>query len=100
MTCNEGTFNDKTGMLEVPGPVTFTRGRMTGTGTGATYDRNRDVLWLLADAQITVTADETGGGALRGDGRHRRPGARRPLRPALEDAHTSSPTTALSTPTT
>src|SRR6478672_2767527 len=65
VTCNEGTFNDKTGMLEVPGPVTFTRGRMTGTGTGATYDRNRDVLWLLADARITVTADEKGGGALQ-----------------------------------
>ena len=44
-------------MLQVPGPVTFTRGRMTGSGTGATYDRNRDVLWLLADAQITVTPD-------------------------------------------
>ena len=65
VTCNEGTFNDKTGMLEVPGPVTFTRGRMKGTGTGATYDRNRDVLWLLADARITVTADEKGGGALQ-----------------------------------
>ena len=32
----------------VPGPVTFTRGRMKGSGVGATYDRNRDVLWLLA----------------------------------------------------
>ena len=37
---------------------------MTGTGTGATYDRDRDVLWILADAHITVVADATGGGAL------------------------------------
>jgi LPS export ABC transporter protein LptC len=65
VTCNEGTYNDKEGMLQVPGPVTFTRGRMTGKGTGATYDRNRDVLWILADAQVTVTPDKTGGGALQ-----------------------------------
>ena len=50
--------------MQVPGPVTFTRGRMTGTGTGATYDRDRDVLWVLADAHITVVPDATGGGAL------------------------------------
>jgi LPS export ABC transporter protein LptC len=66
VTCNEGTYNDKEGMLQVPGPVTFTRGRMTGKGTGATYDRNRDVLWILADAQIAVTPDEKGGGAMQG----------------------------------
>ena len=66
VTCNEGTYNDKEGMLQVPGPVTFTRGRMTGKGTGATYDRNRDVLWILADAQISVTPDEKGGGAMQG----------------------------------
>ena len=39
---------------------------MTGKGTGATYDRNRDVLWILADAQISVTPDEKGGGAMQG----------------------------------
>jgi lipopolysaccharide export system protein LptA len=65
VTCNEGSFDDKTGLLQVPGPVTFTRGRMTGTGTGATYDRTRDVLWLLADAKIIVTPDPSGGGGLQ-----------------------------------
>ena len=64
LTCDEGSYNAKDGMMQVPGPVTFTRGRMTGTGTGATYDRDRDVLWILADAHITVVADATGGGAL------------------------------------
>ena len=64
LTCNEGSYNAKDGMMQVPGPVTFTRGRMTGTGTGATYDRDRDVLWVLADAHITVVPDATGGGAL------------------------------------
>jgi lipopolysaccharide export system protein LptA len=65
VTCNEGSYSDKEGLLQVPGPVTFTRGRMSGKGTGATYDRTRDVLWILADAQISVVPDETGGGALQ-----------------------------------
>ena len=72
-------------MLKVPGPVDFhQRTADRARAIGATYDRNRDVLWLLAQAQ-------SGGGGRdgrrkdRGDGRHRRPRARRPLRPALED---------------
>jgi lipopolysaccharide export system protein LptA len=65
LTCNEGSYNAKDGMMQVPGPVTFTRGRMTGKGTGATYDRDRDVLWILADANISVVPDATGGGALQ-----------------------------------
>ena len=54
----------RTGIVNIPGPVTFTRGRMKGSGVGATYDRNRHVLWLLAEAHITVTPDATGGGAV------------------------------------
>jgi lipopolysaccharide export system protein LptA len=61
---SEATFDDKEGILRVPGPVTFTRGRMKGSGVGATYDRNRDVLWLLAEAHLTVTPDAAGGGAV------------------------------------
>ena len=52
------------GCSRFPGPVTFTRGRMKGSGVGATYDRNRDVLWLLAEAHITVAPDAAGGGAV------------------------------------
>jgi len=64
VTSNDATFDEKTGVLTVPGPVQFARGRMTGSGVGATYDRTRDVVWLLADAKIVVTPDEQGGGAL------------------------------------
>ncbi len=39
---------------------------MKGSGVGATYDRNRDVIWLLADARITVTPDAAGAGAIDG----------------------------------
>jgi lipopolysaccharide export system protein LptA len=65
VTCNDASYSDKEGFLQVPGPVTFTRGRMTGKGNGATYDRPRDVLWILADAQISVVPDATGGGGLQ-----------------------------------
>ena len=41
----------------MPGPGHVHRGGMTGTGVGATYDRDRDVLWLLDQAQITVAPD-------------------------------------------
>lgn len=58
------TYDDPTGVLSVPGDVRFTRGRMTGSGVGATYDRNQDVLWLLDRAQVTVSPDASGQGAL------------------------------------
>ena len=37
---------------------------MKGTGTGATYDRNRDVIWILADAHLIVAPDAAGAGAV------------------------------------
>ncbi|MGH9308098.1 MAG: LptA/OstA family protein [Vicinamibacterales bacterium] len=63
MTSNEATYDEKTEVVSVPGDVQFSRGRLTGWGKGATYDQKRDVVWLLADARIKVTPDETGAGA-------------------------------------
>jgi lipopolysaccharide export system protein LptA len=60
----DASYDGKDGILTIPGPVTFTRARMKGSGVGASYDRNRDVLWLLADARINVVPDASGGGAL------------------------------------
>jgi lipopolysaccharide export system protein LptA len=62
----EATYNGSDGVLRIPGPVEFARGRMTGRGLGATYDKNRDVLWLLKQAQVTVTPDAAGAGAAEG----------------------------------
>ncbi len=39
---------------------------MKGSGTGATYDQGRDVLWLLKDAHITMAPDPEGQGAADG----------------------------------
>ena len=64
VTCNDATYSDKEGLLKVPGPVTFTRARLTGKGVGATYDRGRDVLWILDQAQVAVAPDPQGGGKL------------------------------------
>ena len=64
VTSDEATYDRDEGMLKIPGPVAFRRGRMAGTGVGATYDFNREVLWLLKDARIKVAPDEKGQGAL------------------------------------
>lgn len=64
ITSHEASYDDKTSVITVPGAVQFTRGRMTGSGTGATYDQTRDVLWLLADARIKVAPDEQGKGGV------------------------------------
>jgi lipopolysaccharide export system protein LptA len=66
VTAAEATYDDALGVVRVPGAVEFTRGRMKGTGVGATYDKNRDVLWILDQAHITVTPDASGGGAVDG----------------------------------
>jgi lipopolysaccharide export system protein LptA len=64
MTSAQATFDERTGMLNVPGEVQFTKGRLAGTGVGATYDRGRDVVWLLDQARVTVKPDEKGQGAV------------------------------------
>ena len=63
----EATYADAEGLVTIPGPVEFTRGRMRGAGVGATYDRTRDVLWILQQARVEVDADpKTGEGAISG----------------------------------
>ncbi len=64
MTSQQAIFDERTGMLNVPGEVQFTKGRMSGSGVGATYDRGRNVIWLLDKAHVTVKPDEKGQGAL------------------------------------
>jgi LPS export ABC transporter protein LptC len=63
VTAATAVYDDASGVMTVPGPVEFTRGRMKGTGIGATYDKNRDVLWLLDRAHITLAPDAAGLGA-------------------------------------
>lgn len=59
----DATYSESDGIVRIPGPAEFTRGRVSGTGTGMTYDKNADVLWLLADAHVKVAPDAKGAGS-------------------------------------
>jgi LPS export ABC transporter protein LptC len=61
----EATYASGEGIVRAPGPVSFSRARMTGRGVGMTYDRNRDVLWILSQAEIALAPDEKGMGQLQ-----------------------------------
>ena len=58
-TTDRATFNEADATVRVAGPVSFQKGRMTGSGIGMTYDQNTDVLSLAEQARVTLT-DETG----------------------------------------
>jgi lipopolysaccharide export system protein LptA len=60
----EASYDAATQITTIPGALTFSKGRMHGSGTGATYDQARNVLWILASAKVDVAADEKGSGAL------------------------------------
>lgn len=64
VAASEASYAEAEGIVKIPGAVTFARGRMTGSGVGATYDRNREVLWLLDQARIKVAAEKSGQGGL------------------------------------
>jgi lipopolysaccharide export system protein LptA len=54
---DHASFDAQEAILRVPGKVRFTRGQLSGTSLGATYDRNRDVLWLLDKADVKVAGE-------------------------------------------
>ncbi len=56
-------YSDKDAFVRAMGPVEFSRGRMTGSGIGMTYDTVRDVLVILDRAVVHVAPDEQGAGA-------------------------------------
>ena len=57
------SFDNRDGLVRAPGPVQFSRGRMNGSGTGMTYDKDRDVLAVLQNAMVNIVPDEQGGDA-------------------------------------
>jgi LPS export ABC transporter protein LptC len=58
-TTDHATFNKDDATVRVAGPVSFQKGRMTGSGVGMTYNQMTDVLTLAEQARVLVT-DETG----------------------------------------
>jgi lipopolysaccharide export system protein LptA len=59
----QATYSDNDGLVRAAGPVEFSRGRMSGSGVGMTFDTARDVLVLLDRAVVHVAPDEQGAGA-------------------------------------
>jgi len=60
---DQASYTKEDGIVTIPGRVEFAKGRMKGSGVGATYDQNRDVFWVRDQARIDVAAAE-GQGAL------------------------------------
>jgi lipopolysaccharide transport protein LptA len=63
VTGSQASYADATGVLTIPGPVEFTKGRMKGSGVNATYDRTREVLWIQEQARVAVAPDPKTGAA-------------------------------------
>ena len=57
-------YVDATGRADIPGKTSFVRGRMSGTGKGAIYERDTGVFTLLADAHVITAASPDGSGAV------------------------------------
>jgi len=58
------TYSDADAVVRAPGPVHFTRGRMSGTGVGLTWDKTLDILTILDQAVVHFAPDDKGSGAL------------------------------------
>lgn len=57
------TYDDGAGVVTIPGPVTFRRGRVTGAGVGATYDRRKGIVVIQDQSSAKVAPDAKGAGS-------------------------------------
>ncbi len=57
------TYADADATVRAAGPVTFSRGRLSGSGIGMAYEKNRDVLTIAKDAAVHIAPDAAGAGA-------------------------------------
>jgi len=55
------TYSDSEGLVRAPGPVEFAHDRMSGSGVGMTYDKNRDILSILDQAVVHMAPDRESG---------------------------------------
>lgn len=72
LSTERASHNQDDWITRVPGPATFSRGRMSGSGVGMTFEHRSDVLTIDSALKVTVTdeaetvstAFEAGNGAL------------------------------------
>lgn len=58
---DEATFYNIEQKTVIPGAMTFTRGRLSGSGVGADLYMDRSVLWINSQAKLTVAPEQEGG---------------------------------------
>lgn len=56
-TGQQATYTDAEKIVRVPGAVQFSRGRMSGTGLGFTYDEQRDAMTITDQADVKFAAE-------------------------------------------
>jgi LPS export ABC transporter protein LptC len=64
VTTDQAEYIEAQGTAHAAGPVSFSRGRMTGHGVGFTYNKNDDVLVIHDQGTLQVAADDEGAGAM------------------------------------
>jgi LPS export ABC transporter protein LptC len=57
------TYSKTDGVVYAPGPVTFKRGRMSGSGVDFSYDETRDLLSLADQTNVVLAPEKKGGEA-------------------------------------
>ena len=58
---SSATYNQSEGIMRAPGPVTFKRGRMSGSGVDFTYDEARDLMNLADQSKVQLAPEKAGG---------------------------------------
>ena len=60
VSTESATYSQTEGIVRAPGPVTFTRGRMSGSGVDFTYDESNDLLSLVDQSKVRIAGDKSG----------------------------------------
>ena len=60
LRADAGTYSEVTGIANVPGRVSFTRGRLSGAGDGGTWERQTGIIKLLARARVKIASEKDG----------------------------------------
>jgi lipopolysaccharide export system protein LptA len=64
VAADQATYEQSAEIIRIPGPLTFRRGRLAGSGVGAVYERQTDVLRLLTEARLAVAGAADGAGGV------------------------------------
>ena len=64
VTSAQVSYDKREDMVRIPGALSFSKGRMTGSGVGGTYDLAHELLSLLDQARVDAAPDEKGGGTI------------------------------------